>query len=157
MSRSRRKTGSVLGAVAAVAVTLLRPWPDNPRTISGERLEELKQALVADPEMLWARPLLALPDGTVIAGNQRLRAARELGWETIPVFVPSTSSRERARMWALRDNNAYGEWDEPALAELLAELAGRGRRSRADRASPTRDLDRILAGIPTAGRPRRRA
>ncbi len=86
MSRSRRKTGSVLGDVAAVAVTLLRPWPDNPRRISGERLEALKQSMVADPAMLWARPLLALRDGTVFSGNQRLRVARELGWESIPVL-----------------------------------------------------------------------
>jgi DNA modification methylase len=31
-------------------------------------------------------------------------------------------SADEARMWALKDNNAWGEWDEPALAELLAEL-----------------------------------
>jgi hypothetical protein len=88
--------------------------------------------------MLQARPLLALPDGTVIAGNQRLRAARELGWQTIPVVTVSLE-RERARLWALRDNNSYGEWEEQALAELLAELGEGGvdldRVDHADRAA----------------------
>lgn len=56
----------------------LRPWAKNPRKISKQRLEQLKRALAAEPEMLAARPLIALPDGTVIAGNQRLRAAGEL-------------------------------------------------------------------------------
>ena len=76
--------------------------------------------------MLWARPLLALPDGTVIAGNQRLRAALELGLGDDPGDLRRPLARSEARLWALRDNNAYGEWDEPALAEILAELAADG-------------------------------
>ena len=151
MSRSRRKTGSVLGAVAAVAVTLLRPWPDNPRRISGERLEALKQSMVADPAMLWARPLLALRDGTVFSGNQRLRVALELGWESIPVLYVDLEW-DRARTWALRDNAAYGEWDEPVLAELLAELAAEGIDLILTGLTGG-DIDRILAGIPTPVEP----
>jgi DNA modification methylase len=89
--------------------------------ISPERLADLGRSLAADKAMLWARPLIALPDGTVIAGNQRLLAARALGWKRIPVVFANLSADE-ARMWALKDNNAWGEWDEPALAELLAEL-----------------------------------
>lgn len=57
----------------------LCPWPENPRRIRQERFADLKQTLAADREMLWARPLIALPDGTVICGNQRLLAAVELG------------------------------------------------------------------------------
>ena len=38
----------------------------------------------------------------------------------------SRSTIERAAVWALRDNNVWGEWDEPLLAELLAELAAEG-------------------------------
>ena len=67
----------VVSAVVDTPVAVLRPWPDNPRTIDPERLEELKQAMASDPEMLWARPLLALPDGTIIAGQPALhRRAR---------------------------------------------------------------------------------
>jgi hypothetical protein len=44
--------------------------------ISPERLADLGRSLASDKAMLWARPLIALPDGTVIAGNQRLLAAR---------------------------------------------------------------------------------
>jgi DNA modification methylase len=151
VSRSRRETGSVLGVVAAVGVTLLRPWPDNPRRISGERLEALKQSMVADPAMLWARPLLALRDGTVFSGNQRLRVALELGWESIPVLYVDLEW-DRARTWALRDNAAYGEWDEPALAELLAELAAEGIDLILTGLTGG-DIDRILAGIPTPVEP----
>src|SRR4249919_3976166 len=107
--------------VVELPLDALRPWPENPRVIRPERLEALKAALVADREMLWARPLIALSSGEVICGNQRLLAAQELNWKTIPTLTVELD-RERARLWALRDNNAYGEWDEQALAELLAEL-----------------------------------
>ena len=101
--------------------------------------------MLEDRAMLWARPLLHLPDGTVFAGNMRLRGARELGWDTIPALEVDLSLDE-ARVWALRDNNSYGEWDEPALAEILAELADRGL-DVALAGFADRDLDRILSHL----------
>jgi ParB-like chromosome segregation protein Spo0J len=101
--------------------------------------------------MLQARPLLALPDGAVIAGNQRLLAARELGWQTIPAITVELD-RERARLWAPRDNNPYGEWNEPALAELLAELA-KGGLDLALSGFAGRELDRLLTGFQSPPNP----
>ncbi len=103
----------------------LVPYDDNPRNISHERLAALKRSLEADPEMLQARPLLALPDGRVIAGNQRLRAATELGWPTVPC-VTVDLDEQRAKLWALRDNNQYGHWDEDQLSFMLQELNASG-------------------------------
>jgi DNA modification methylase len=75
--------------------------------------------------MLDARPLIALVDGTVIAGNQRLEAARSLGWETIPaVFVEL--DEVRSALWAFLDNRGFGEDDEDLAAEILAEIRERG-------------------------------
>jgi DNA modification methylase len=132
----------VSSSIAEVAVARLHTWERNPRRISPSRLEDLQQALVADPAMLWARPLIVLPDGTVVCGNQRLRAAVELGWETMPALVVDLDP-ERARVWALRDNVAYGEWDEPALSGLLGELAA-GGLDLALTGFETTDLDRLL-------------
>jgi site-specific DNA-methyltransferase (adenine-specific) len=57
---------------------------------------------------------------------------------------------ERARMWALRDNNAWGEWDEPVLAALLAELAAEGVDLSLT-GFESRTIDELLAEIvPTA-------
>jgi DNA modification methylase len=129
----------------------LRPWPENPRRIAPARLEDLKRSLRDDPEMLWARPLLALPDGTVFCGNQRLRAARELGMERIPVVVVDVDW-QRAQLWALRDNNAWGDWDQPLLAELLAELTAAGV-DLALTGFEGREVDRILAGFGSVSDP----
>jgi hypothetical protein len=68
-----------------VPLTEPLPHPLNPRRISDEQPTSLRSALEYDPEMLIGRPLIPLADGAVIAGNQRLRAAHELGWAEIPV------------------------------------------------------------------------
>lgn len=106
-------------------VAALHEWPDNPKTITPEDLQRLKRSVEADPEMLDARPLLTLPDGTVIGGNQRLKAVRELGWEYVAVFVKDLPPG-RAREWALRDNNTYGSWEHDALAEMLRDHKAQG-------------------------------
>src|SRR5579862_6928134 len=137
----------------AVATSLaeLRAWPENPRRISPGQLDALQRALTADPEMLWARPLIALPDGLVVCGNQRLRAALELGWTTIPTIRVDLDT-ERARLWALRDNNTFGEWDEGALASLLEELSADGV-DLALTGFDSSELDRLLADLQPAADP----
>lgn len=132
----------VVGRVREVRLSELRPWPENPRGITADRLEELKLAMVADRAMLEARPLAALPDGTVIGGNQRLRAAVELGWVSVPVLTVDLDL-QRARQFALRDNQSYGHWQEGALAEMLAELAA-GGVDLALTGFSDRDITRIL-------------
>lgn len=103
----------------------LKPWPKNPRRITPERMEQLKRSMLADPRMLDTRPLVALPDGTVIMGNQRLAAARELGWDTIPYVVVDLDA-DTAATWAFRDNQGYGLWEDDEVAALLASLADAG-------------------------------
>lgn len=114
-----------IGPVAEVPLADLHPHPRNPRKITPQRLEQLKRNLAADRDMLTVRPLIALPDGTVIAGNQRLRAALALGWDTIPT-VHVDLDEQRATLWALRDNRGFGEDDEDAVAILLEELSKSG-------------------------------
>lgn len=107
--------------VERVAISALRPNPDNPRSITEERFKSLVKAIQSDPDMFYGRPLVVLPDGVVIAGNMRLRAALELGWETVPAIIVERDINAAA-LWALRDNNEYGEWDEQMLAEQLWHL-----------------------------------
>jgi ParB-like chromosome segregation protein Spo0J len=97
----------------------------NPRTISATRLALLKSDLEHDRDMLWARPIIATPDGEVVAGNMRLRAAAELGWTEIPVFTEALSD-ERKREWMLRDNASYGDWIPGQLADTIAEAQHQG-------------------------------
>jgi|SRR5579862_211731 len=72
-----------------------------------------------------ARPLIALPDGTVIAGNMRLAAVQGLGWTHVPAVFAELDD-VRAALWMFLDNRSFGEDDDDLVAELLAELDARG-------------------------------
>jgi hypothetical protein len=70
------------------------------------------------------KPIVALPDGTVIAGNHQLLAARKLGWDEIAVvFVDD--DEQTAKAFALADNRTsdLGTYDNDALAALLQDVA----------------------------------
>jgi ParB-like chromosome segregation protein Spo0J len=154
-------------AVQLVPVSDLRPWDENPRSITVDRFQALKRALEADPAMLRARPVIALAgvdyadDGTVVGGNMRQRAAAELVAEKsaaflaeypkgrIPAFVVDLTETQ-ARQWALRDNNPYGEWEDQALAEFVHQLADSGADLDLT-GFPTGDVQLILEGLAPDG------
>lgn len=96
----------------------LHESPVNPRTINDERFEALKRGIEYDPKMLEARPVIATPEGEVVAGNMRLRAVKELGWGEVPVFVAELTAMQQ-REWMLRDNQEYGEYVPDQLARLI--------------------------------------
>lgn len=93
---------------------------DNPRQITEERFEALKYAMTKDPRFMLARPIVATPDGEVVAGHMRLRAARDLRWESVPVFVDEMDDAVK-RERKLRDNVPYGDWVPSEVAALMQE------------------------------------
>lgn len=112
-------------AVETTPLPLLKPAPSNPREIKDERFQNLVQSIETAPEFLWRRPVLAMADGTVYAGNMRFRAAEHLGLESIPAIredIPEQLAKERA----LRDNAQWGEWAEDDLAAMLEALRSDG-------------------------------
>ena len=98
-----------------VAVGKLRANPKNPRSIGDAAFQRLCASLREDPEYFSARPLLANRDFVVFAGNQRLRAAIEIGLREVPVVIMHNPELEATRM--LKDNIASGEWDFAMLHE----------------------------------------
>ncbi len=132
-----------------VPLTALKPAPWNPRTVREARFKALCASLKADPDFLWRRPILAMADGTVYAGNMRLRAAQHLGWTEVPALVedvPEQLARERA----LRDNNSSGEWQEDDLAKLVYELGQEGS-DLAALAFDDGELRKLLASVGVGG------
>ena len=87
-------------------------------------------SLRKDPSMLEARPLIADDDGMVVCGNMRLRAARALGWDTVPVFTHTFESEAQKREWMLRDNNEYGQWVPDELQGLVRQHQSEGNDLR---------------------------
>jgi len=111
-------------------LSALRPAAWNPRSISPSQLRRLGQSLERDPNLLWSRPILAMADGTIYAGNMRYRAVAALpaswrrehfGADGVPAVLEDVSL-ELAKERAIRDNGSWGEWAEQDLAEILAGL-----------------------------------
>ena len=110
-----------------IEIRVLRPnngeidgMPRNPRKISKKQLEKLKKSLEDAPEMLRLRELIVIPHGgeyVVIAGNQRLEAAKALGWEKLPCKVlPADTDPAKLREYAIKDNLPFGEDDWEVIA-----------------------------------------
>lgn len=101
----------------------------NPRKITKEQMEKLCNSIKKDPDFLRSRPVLVhLVDGkmNVYAGNQRVRAAKKLGWKEIPCIIESGLPDEIIKQRILKDNKTFGEFDYDMLAnewetELLFE------------------------------------
>lgn len=98
----------------------LKKLDGNPRKISREQLEKLKESISHGMDYFEARPLI-LSDRTgelvILAGNQRYEACRELGMEEAPTVLLSGLTEEREKEIIIRDNVSNGEWDYDLLAE----------------------------------------
>lgn len=107
-----------------VPVADLVPWDRNPRR------NDLAVKAVADSiaEFGFAAPILARKKTkVVIAGHTRLKAAKSLGLETVPVvFLDLTESQ--AKRLALADNRLgeIASWDEEELRDILTDLDDEG-------------------------------
>lgn len=66
-------------------------------------------------------PLLVDPTGNLISGYARLKAATELGFDTVPVIVVSHLSDSERRLYAIADNRIQ-EWAAWNMDELKIEL-----------------------------------
>ncbi len=102
-----------------VPIARLRANPANPR----KNDEAVPHVAASLKRFGWRQPLVARPDGELIAGHTRLKAAIELGFEDVPVAWFNGSSIEAAA-YGIADNRTaeFAEWDDAALAQLLVEL-----------------------------------
>ena len=96
--------------------------PKNPRTISGDDFDRLKNKLQEFPDMLEKRPIVYGNEFMVIGGSQRTRALRQLVREKkIEVkdsyFVDASNwTEEQRKMFIINDNITEGQWDFDILA-----------------------------------------
>jgi len=103
--------------ITYVPVISLRPSEYNPRKISKESFEQLK-ASVREFEMVDPIIVNGAPErnGIVIGGHMRLRAAKELGFKTVPVVYLNIPDIKKEKNLNLRLNKNTGEFDFDLLA-----------------------------------------
>lgn len=107
-----------------VPIGSVHPNPENPRVVRDEQFRKLKKSLQEFPEMLEARTLVVVSDGdgyVVLGGNQRLKALKELGVKTVPVFIADQWPVEKRREFVIKDNVSFGDWNFDELVKWGAE------------------------------------
>jgi len=102
-------------------VDRLTPSDGNPRTHSPEQVAQIAASI---REFGFVNPILVGPDGGLIAGEGRLRAARMQSMREVPVIVLKHLSAVQRRALAIADNQLAlnAGWNEELLRIQLATL-----------------------------------
>jgi len=100
-------------------VKALKADPSNVRLHDSRNVEAVKASL---QQFGQQKPIVIGKNGTVVAGNATLEAARQLGWSKIAV-VRSELEGRNATAYAIADNRTaeLAEWSDD-LSEVLASL-----------------------------------
>ena len=96
-----------------VPIDELKPFDKNPRKISDAGLAKIRRSI---EQFGFANPILVQKDtNVIIAGHQRLKAAKEAGLDQVPVVYLDMDD-ETAKAYNIADNRTAeeAEW-EPAI------------------------------------------
>lgn len=98
----------------------VKPYENNPRH-NDEAVEYVANSI---REFGFQQPLVVDSEGVLIVGHTRLKAARELGLESVPVVVASDLTDEQVRAYRLADNKVAeaSSWDWNMLNEELENI-----------------------------------
>src|SRR4030081_1000252 len=109
-------------AVTYRALADLIPDPRNARTHPKRQIDQLRASIEA---FGFTNPILADPEGHIIAGHGRLQAARAMGLTELPVITLSGLSETQKRTLRIADNKIAlnAGWDMEILQLELGDLA----------------------------------
>lgn len=99
----------------------LKLLENNPRKITKDQFMKLCESIKTDPDYFSNRPCLVNQVGatfTVYAGNQRVKAAKQLGWKTVPCIIEKDLKEDVVTSRIIKDNKNYGTFDFDILANL---------------------------------------
>jgi len=103
-----------------IKLSTLKTDPTNPRKINEKDLEQLKKSLQDFSKMMELRPIITDENNIVKAGNQRLKALKELGYKEIPdewVKKAVDFTPQQLREFMLKDNDHAGQFDWQLLKD----------------------------------------
>ena len=112
------------------------------------RPAQIAQIAASIVEFGFNNPVLADPEGGIIAGHGRVLAARQLGWTDVPVVVLAHLNANQKRAFMLADNKLALEagWDEEMLRLELEALAGQNFKLELT-GFEERELQDLLSGM----------
>lgn len=103
--------------VIDVDIDKVVPYENNPRN-NLDAIDKVAESLKA---FGWQQPIVVDRDYIVIVGHTRLLAAKQLGYEKVPVVVADKLKDEQVKAYRLADNKVseFSVWNGAALDEEL--------------------------------------
>lgn len=125
MEPSASKPEWPAAAIESWSLNRIIPYARNPRTHDSAQIAGIAASI---REWGWTTPLLVDEQGSLIAGHGRLLAARQLGFESVPVMVARGWSEVQKRAYVIADNKLAlnAGWDPGLLFGELTDLNGQG-------------------------------
>ena len=98
----------------------VKPYENNPRINDGA----VDATANSIKEFGWKQPIVVDKEGVIIVGHTRLKAAKKLGMEKVPVLVAKDLSSEQADAYRLADNKTgeISEWNMDMLGDDLSQI-----------------------------------
>ena len=102
-----------------MAVDVINPYENNPRK-NEEAVDKVAESIKA---FGFKVPIIVDKDNVIVAGHTRLKAAKKLGMNTVPVILADDLNEEQIKAFRLADNKTaeFAEWD---FEKLESELDG---------------------------------
>ena len=99
-----------------VSIDTIKENSSNPRFIKDDKYKKLLKSLKEFPQMLEKRPIVVDENNTVLGGNMRLKACKELGLKEVWIDTAEGWTEKQKSEFIIKDNVGYGEWDWDILA-----------------------------------------
>lgn len=106
--------------IQEVPIGDVKPYANNPRD-NDRAVDALAKSIKS---FGWQQPIVVDKNMVVIVGHTRLKAAKKLGAEKVPVVIAESLTDEQAKAYRLADNKT-GEnavWDNKKLLEELSSF-----------------------------------
>lgn len=99
----------------------VKPYVRNPRD-NDDAVDATAESI---KQFGWQQAIVVDKAGVVIAGHTRLKAAKQLGLDKVPVKVADTLSEEQVKAYRLADNKTgeLADWDKKMLEAELNAIA----------------------------------
>ena len=106
--------------IIEMSVDELTPYENNPRN-NDDAVQYVANSI---QEFGFKVPIVIDKDNVIVAGHTRLKAAKMLGLDKVPVIVADDLTENQVKAFRLADNKVgeLADWDFSKLEEELAEI-----------------------------------
>jgi len=108
--------------IAIRKLSEIKPYPNNPR-FNDQAVDAVAKSI---QEFGFRQPIVVDPQGVIIIGHTRYKAAMKLGLEKVPVHVAKDLTAQQIQAYRIADNKTaeLSDWNYELLPIELTELQG---------------------------------